>query len=173
MKTINQPQDPLVQSLAEAIWQRIRFLAKSWVQYDSFVHLGAGLMPSPEDAEPQSAAESSGVMDANRLALDFILLSLQDALETENFRILVSLADAGELSLSRLADLLATNELTLQERLSGLLLSGLVDKNYDHGTYVISEAGKQLAELIRNVQSRVAAIIQSELPSILGNPDNE
>ncbi len=162
-----QSHREFIDPIADAIWQQIQFLARSWMQYDSFVAVGSNLMPV-EKKDPESEAGGAGEVDDEQAALDFVLLTLRDVLETDNFRILDELARKGDQSAAELAASLKMNELTLQERLSTLMQRGFVVRDYDRGKYLNSPAGDELAAVIREIQTGVTRRIQAKLPTLLG-----
>lgn len=159
------------EALAAAVWQRIRFLAKSMMQYDSFVQLGGSLIPEPGMIKSASSRKNGG-KDVEKLALEFLLLSLSQALEVTNFHILRHISTAHEISTADLIEKIALPQLVLQERLGGLQQAGFVEKNYDTAKYAITAAGQQLVEWIQKTNRELSQIISNELPIILG-PDEE
>lgn len=168
MPELNKSQPELTETLADAIWQRIRFLARSWMQYESFVPVGSNFMPVGKNV-PETESSVPGASDYEQIALDFVLLTLREALESENFRIISELAREGGQTAAQLAASLGMNDLTLQERLSGLMQSGFVTRDYERGSYLNSPAGSELAASIREIQTGVTRRLQAELPSILGS----
>ena len=156
------------EALAAAVWQRIRFLAKSMIQYDSFVHLGENLMPKPGEAETFDS-QSTKQEDVEKLGLEFLLLSLSHALENSNYRILALIATAREIDAASLGEKTGMAELLLQERLSGLQQSGFVEKNYDTAKYGVTAAGQQLTAWIHSINTALSQLISSELPAILSD----
>ncbi len=156
--------------LAEAVWQRIRFLAKSLMQYDSFVHLSGGLMPD-SDMKKATSLQKNSEQDFERIALDFLLLSLSQALEVTNFQILEKISTAREIDAGALVEKTGAPELVLQERLSGLQQAGFVEKNYDTAKYAITAAGNDVVSLIQKTGSELSQIISKELPGIMGNKE--
>lgn len=160
--------EKISEALAAAVWQRIRFLAKSMIQYDSFVHLGESLMPKPGETETGDT-QSPNQQDGEKLGLEFLLLSLSQALEVSNYRILVLIATAREIDAASLGQKTGMTELLLQERLSGLQQAGFVEKNYDTAKYGVTAAGQQLTAWIQSVNTALSQMISSELPAILGD----
>ncbi len=168
MPDTNKSQPEVVETLADAIWQQIQFLARSWMQYESFVPVGSNFMPMGRN-ESDPGGGGTGEIDEEQAALDFVLGTLREVLESDNFRILQELTRKGEQNAEELAASLKMNKLTLQERLSTLMQRGFVVRDYDRGKYRNSPAGFELAEFIRAIQTGLTERLQAELPSILGS----
>lgn len=160
--------ESLSPTFAGAVWQRIQFLVKSLMQYDAFAWPEAG---NRSGAHSELDFVTRLMAAPERVALEFLLLTLRQALDIENYRLL---ADMNEMEMSTalaLAEKRALPELILQERLTLLQQGGLVGRNYETGSYFLTPAGKNLVGAVQEMQQYLANTIREEIPKILQKKD--
>ncbi len=161
-------KDSLSPSFADAVWQRIQFLVKSLIQYDAFAWSEAG---DKSGAVSGHDLLTSLLAAPERVAQEFLLLSLRQALDIENYRLLTDINEMEVSTALALAEKRALPELILQERLSLLQQCGLVGKNYETGSYFLTPAGKNLVGAVQEMQQYLANTIREEIPKLLQKKD--
>ncbi|RMI02452.1 MAG: hypothetical protein D6681_10375 [Calditrichaeota bacterium] len=160
----------LPEALAQAVWERIRFLAKSLLLYDSFVHAGVG--EPPPDAQVDEGVPVPGITGPEEMAREFLLLTLTQALEPANFRLIEALQGSSATT-TQLAEQVHLSPLIVEERIRLLLQCGFVAAETESGAYCLTRAGRVLVEVIREAQDWLAQTLERELPQILSNSGNQ
>lgn len=165
-KNNNNGDLTLAGDLALSAWNRLRDLALATERYENFVQLGSSNLPENGKSvkwDPKQDDENSA-----KLALDFLLMNLEESFRKENTLLLLKLSESDGIAPSELSVSTGKAELEVRERLGQMTQAGLTVKNIESGKYLLSDAGIQIVDILNEAVSKLKAKIQDELPEILG-----
>ncbi len=167
VQKIDESGIELTEAITDAVWERIRSLTLATAKYENFVRLGVAVLPENGELKKTIWEGFNPDDDPKSMAMDFIFMSLKCALEPKNTRILLNIGDSESVSPTDLAKQLDTGELIVRERIGELFQSGFVGKNYESGTIYLTDAGKSLVKMLKQIVDRLALTIMEKLPDLV------
>lgn len=165
-KKIKKESCDLAETLSEAAWQRLRSLALATARYESIVPLQEVITG---EGDTETSRRDDLQNDPHALAESFLLLILRELFDPHNAAILRILAtDQNELTIEALADATGQPALAVRERISALIQSGFVQKDFDSGKIFLTSTGENVTKVLETAISNLTAKIKKELSEILG-----
>lgn len=171
MQNINASEIDLTDAVSDAVWNRIRSLTLSTARYENFVRLGSEPAPNSGELKKIIWDGCNPDDDSKAIAMEFLLMSLNCALEPLNTKILLNIGES--ISPKDIARKLDKGELIIRERVNDLSQSGFLGKNYESGTVFLTDAGQSLMIMLNKIADQLTNTIIEKLPELINTGESK